>query len=343
MFLERLDSGIPLLPEGLRRAIEAALAAVPAARWLHAARALSERYRAERSAWSGPSFSGPEWALGYAALILPATYAQLRGALKAAAARVPGWQPESLLDLGSGPGTALWATAVQWPGLHTLTAIERETELIRLGRSLADTHPTLRGARWEQADLGALRTGQRSDVVVIGHVLNEMPEGRRAALIDAAWERTVGMLVIVEPGTPEGFAVVRAARERLLQAGAQTIAPCAHNLPCPLINDWCHFPQRLWRPAFQKRAREAPSAWEDAKFAYAAMARFAPEAPIRARIIREVERSKGYAEVLLSTSEGIVRQRALKRDRDDFRALLALEWGAALVDELPGSATIPGS
>ena len=103
------------LPDDLRQSIARALAAVPPARWVREAQLLSERYRAARPANQLPLATGEPQALGYAALIMPATYAQLRGALAATAARIPGWAPATLLDLGSGPGTALWAATAQWP------------------------------------------------------------------------------------------------------------------------------------------------------------------------------------------------------------------------------------
>src|SRR5689334_3406450 len=108
-----------ILPDDLHDAIARALAAIPQARWVREAQLLSDRYRAPRTAQQAPLATGEAQALGYAALILPATYAQLRGALSAAAARIPGWSPATLLDLGSGPGTALWAATAQWPSLRT--------------------------------------------------------------------------------------------------------------------------------------------------------------------------------------------------------------------------------
>jgi ribosomal protein RSM22 (predicted rRNA methylase) len=361
------------LPADLHDAIARVLAATPAARWVRAAQALSERYRASRAAGAGALASGDEQWLGYAALVLPAAYAQLRGAMAAAAARIPGWAPASMLDLGSGPGTALWAAAAQWPSLHELAAWEREPTAIVLGRKLAagSANPALRAARWERLDLRALdhrppttdhrrpeprapspeprdqqtTDGPRSstpdprppppDLVVLGHVLNELEPEARQQVVAAAWALADGLLLIVEPGTPEGFAVVRAAREQLLAQGARTIAPCTHDQPCPLEGDWCHFPQRLRRPDFQRRARDAPSPWEDSKFAYAAMARFAPESPIWGRVIREATSNKAYAEVKVSSVAGVARYRALKRSREAFRQVKTLEWGATLGEPLP--------
>ena len=353
------------LPSDLHDAIAKALARAPSARWLRSAQALSERYRAPRAGSEPALASDADQLLGYVALIMPATYAQLRGALSATAARVPDWSPTSLLDLGSGPGTALWAAAAQWPTLRAAAAWEREPAAISLGRELAraSQSPAIREARWERVDLRLLdrqrtenrepRTagraiknkeqrddGQSYDLVILGHVLNELDPDARAAVVAAAWRLAGGMLLIVEPGTPEGFAVVRVVREALLAEGARTIAPCAHDRPCPLERDWCHFPQRLKRPDFQRRARGAPSEWEDAKFAYAAMARFPPGTPIWGRVIREPTSNKAYAEAMISSREGVARYRALKRHRESFRRIKDLAWGAAL-DEPPPSPAAP--
>src|SRR5215218_7379366 len=169
------------LPDDLHDAIARALATVPPARWVREAQLLSERYRAPRTAAGAPLATGAAQALGYAALILPATYAQLRGALAATSARIPGWAPATMLDLGSGPGTALWGATAQWPSLRSLTAWEREPALIALGLSLARASqtPAIRSAKWERVDLYAPErasapTSQQFDVVVLGHVLNEL-------------------------------------------------------------------------------------------------------------------------------------------------------------------------
>lgn len=320
------------LPNDLRAAIEQALAAAPAPRWVRAAQALSERYRGARPANRQPLAAGDDQALGYAALIMPATYAQLRGALAATAARLPGWQPATLLDLGSGPGTALWAAGAQWPGLGQMLAYEREPALITLGRALAraSDHAAVRAARWQPADLRAFDAAERYDLVVLGHVLNELDPADRQRVVERAWAATSGLLLIVEPGTSAAFELVRAARDALLAAGAHTIAPCAHDQPCPLRDDWCHFPQRLQRPEFQRRARAAPSQWEDSKFSYAALARFAAPAPIWGRVIREPASNKAFAEAQVSARDGVAIVRALKRQREAFRLVKGLEWGQAL-------------
>ena len=320
------------LPPALQTAISAALGSIPHVRWEREAQALSERYRASRVGGEPALTRGREQALGYAAIIMPATYAQLRGACAATAARIPAWQPTSLLDLGSGPGTALWAAQAQWPSIERMVAWERETSLIQLGRELGEHgSSSVQQAHWERHDLAVgIDEGLQYDIVVLAHVLNELSQAARERVLLGAWQRAAGILLIIEPGTSSAFAIVRSARDYLLRQGSLTIAPCPHNVPCPIAHDWCHFPQRLQRPEFQRRARGAPSAWEDAKYSYAAMARFAPAAAIAGRIIREPEQTKGYISTHICTPDGIQKLQTLKRDREAFRAARKREWGDVL-------------
>src|SRR5205085_334022 len=104
------------------------------------------------------------------------------------------------------------------------------------------------------------------------YVLGELAEGERDSLVDRLWQGCTGVLLVVEAGTPAGFAIVRKARNLLLEAGAQTIAPCPHDFPCPLPSgDWCHFGQRLPRQEFHRLAKQVELPYEDEKFSYAAM------------------------------------------------------------------------
>jgi ribosomal protein RSM22 (predicted rRNA methylase) len=329
------------LPSELHDAVVQQLAKVPAARWMREAQALSERYRAERKGGEDSLATGHVQILGYAALILPATYAQLYGAMAAAAQRLPDWHPSSMLDIGSGPGTALWAAAEHWPSLEHMSAWERESSFITLGREMAQqsTIAALRTARWDRVDVTniAQNVHQSYDLVVIGHVLNELDLETRQALISLAWRMTNGLLLIVEPGSEAGFAVVRSTRDYLRSLGAETIAPCVHNRDCPLENDWCHFPQRIVRPEFQRRARGAPSEWEESKFSYAAMARFAAPQAAWGRTILEASSNKAYAEIKISSQEGVSRYRALKRNKDAFKWMRELTWGE-LLEQQPDAA-----
>jgi ribosomal protein RSM22 (predicted rRNA methylase) len=244
-----------------------------------------------------------------------------------------------MLDLGSGPATALWAAAEHWPTLQTIHAWERESLSIDLGKRLASAseHPAVATAQWRQIALtGALPASTPTyDLIVLGHVLNELTPDVRDALVASAWDHCSGLLLVVEPGTSSAFPIVLRARDLLIEHGAHTLAPCAHDLPCPLPaaapNDWCHFPLQIERPAFQRIAKEASAGWEEAKFSYAAMSRCPPETPIYARLIHQPHLTKVGADLTLSTNDAtITRARILKRDRPAYRQAADLHWGDAL-------------
>ena len=322
------------LPPTLETAIREMLKTLPAQQWVSAAQALSRRYRGEREDLPRRFARGEEQTLAYLAQIFPATYAQLYGAMAATQAQAPGWSPQTLLDLGSGPGTALWAAVEHWPALTHFEAWERETAFIQLGKKLASAsaHAEVQNCVWQKIDFRQQLPPENRvfDLVVIGHVLNELRAGAQQRLVRYAWEHCAGVLLLVEPGTSAAFPAIKTAREQLLQSGARTLAPCPHEQPCPLIDDWCHFPQRLQRPPFQRRAKGAISQWEDCKFSYAALARFAPAHVPWARLIRAPEVTKVYAEAWFCTAEGIVRHREEKRNREAFKHVKKLLWGERL-------------
>jgi len=191
------------LPYQLETAIETALQRVPASKWKSVAKALSERYRSERTGKEVSLAKGADEALGYAAIILPSAYAQLYGAMAAIKERVPGWQPASMLDIGSGPGTALWTASQQWPTLQKLTAWEREPAFIDLGRRLAKAseQQALISTDWHRVTLGSRLPDQIEtyDLIVFGHVLNELPEALRKEIVALAWQHCSGIMLIVEP------------------------------------------------------------------------------------------------------------------------------------------------
>ena len=357
------------LPPALESAIAQALRALPPSQWQAAARHLSQRYRqAEderrktkdeqhpsaahaRSIRNLKSKIQYSDALGYAGFVLPAAYAQLWGAMRATRMRASAFHPTTMLDLGSGPGTALWTAVEHFPFLTSIHAYEREPAFISLGKILAQSspHPAVRKTHWRQITLtgplpldpptiqnSELRIqNSKFDLIVIAHALNEMDPATRDAVVLSAWDHCSGLLLIVEPGTSAAFPVVLRARELLLSQGAYTIAPCAHNMPCPLPtaapNDWCHFPQRLQRPQFQRIAKEATAGWEEAKFSYAGMARFAPNSPIWGRLLHQPQQTKIGVDLTVSAADATIHHPHIpKRNRPLHKAASDLHWGDTL-------------
>lgn len=320
------------LPEALQAALqrEVAAAVTPTS-----AAALSARYR-DRAA-IGPRARSPEDVAAYAATRLPATYAAVACVLAEVRARSPAFVPRSQLDLGAGLGAALWAAAETWPSLEQVTAIEREPEMLAAGRRVAASGPApVATSGWAHADARTAQVGGPFDLVTISYMLSELdPRAARHAL-ETAWAATGsgGVLVVVEPGTPDGSHRVLAARELLLELGGFTVAPCPHDRACPLAApDWCHFAVRLPRSAQHRLAKRARLGHEDEKFAYAVIAREeTSRAP--ARIVRHPLIRGGHVHLALCAEDGVRNVVVSKRDRDAFAVARKASWGDAL-DDVP--------
>ena len=316
------------LPPQLQRAIEQETGRHPAKALSQAAAGLSEVYRAGHLA-SGAFLPSELHRLAYAAVRLPATFAAVRAVLAEVGRRLPDRPLASLLDLGAGPGTAGWAAGEVFGQLESLTLIERDAGLIALGKALARAgeHALLEQARWVQGDLRVLPAFAPCDLVVSSYALGELGEEAASAVLRAAWAATSQVLVVVEPGTMRGFALIRRLRDELIGAGAHLIAPCPHHEDCPLpAGDWCHFSQRLERSRLHQRLKEVALGYEDEKFSYVAVARH-PLQPAPARILRHPLRHAGHTELQLCTPAGLQTLTVTRSDKAGWKEARKAEWG----------------
>ncbi len=124
------------LPLRLRQAIDATLEGAAIADLAAAAKALSQRYR-EEVRDGRLHLSDARLALAYVATRMPATYAAIHASLCALAKRLPAFAPTTALDVGAGPGTALWAMRDLWPGLGAASLLEASPAIRAVGERLA--------------------------------------------------------------------------------------------------------------------------------------------------------------------------------------------------------------
>ncbi len=312
------------LPAELRDAVTAL--ATPGV--ADASRDLSDRYR-DLGRRRGAVATTAADVAAYAVTRLPATYAALRATLGELALQRPEFAPRTHLDLGAGLGAALWAAGRTWPTLTEATAVDAEPEMLRFGAALPSPGMTV---SWQRGALPDAVPETTFDLVTIGYVLNELDEGAGAETLRRAWAATRGALAVVEPGTPAGSQLVLAARGRLLEAGATTVAPCPHDAPCPLpADDWCHFAVRLARTSAHRRAKDAQLAHEDEKFSYAIVAR-EPGTRAAARILRHPQIRSGHVRLKLCKPDGIEETIVSKRDGEAYRRARKASWGEDLGD-----------
>ncbi|MFK0684120.1 small ribosomal subunit Rsm22 family protein [Ochrobactrum sp. BD67] len=319
------------LPAFLRQAVDAALEGVALADLKRASEMLSRRYRAETRD-GRMHISDDLAAKAYLAARLPATYAAVRASLDSAAEVCPDFAPQSMLDVGAGPGTALWAAKQCWPTLQSATMIEASPAIRAVGSALSQDSG-LSDLDWRAGDVIREKLDfPEADLVTIAYVLDELAPENRQKLIERLWASARQMLVIVEPGTPAGWQRILDARRALIAVGAVIAAPCPHQLECPLIApDWCHFSRRVARSRIHRLTKEAEVPWEDEKFIYLAAVRETVE-DVEARVVAPTRVGGGKVSVKLCKDDGRAEERLLtKRDGDLFRWARRADWGDALM------------
>ncbi|GGB05234.1 methyltransferase type 11 [Brucella endophytica] len=317
------------LPTPLRQAVEQALEGIPLAELKRAADILSRRYRAETRD-GALHLSSDLAARAYLATRLPATYAAVRASMGYAAELAPDFAPKTLLDVGAGPGTALWAAADCWPSLERAVMLEASPAIRALGEALS-RHSRLTGLEWRAADVVRDVPGTESfDLVTLAYVLDELSPEEGQRLTNTLWQAARGMLLVIEPGTPAGWRRMMAVRKLLTENGAHLIAPCTHTAPCPLSEpDWCHFSRRVARSRLHRLAKGGEVPWEDEKFIYLAAARFSG-VKAEARVLAPPRVSSGKVGLKLCLADGQVEERLVtKRDGEGYRWARRVEWGDA--------------
>src|SRR5262249_40196614 len=282
-------------PQRLMESIEAEVEKIERRRLVQAVAQLSERYKA--GDFSAPAIANDAQRAAYLAVRFPATYAVNRRVFSEIQARAPHAEITSLLDLGAGPGTALFAASKALPALQRATLIEADEHWIALGKTLAaeSAAPAVRHSQWLKQDLRSGFSCDEHDLVVISYVLSELAPAAAEAVVRKAWMCARQFLVIMEPGTPRGFAAIDATRSALIASAAEILAPCPHKHACPMATagastperqpvlsaksaerakaahsggDWCHFSQRLERTAQHRQLKGGALGYEDEKFSY---------------------------------------------------------------------------
>jgi ribosomal protein RSM22 (predicted rRNA methylase) len=345
------------LPPALRAAVDRALSGRSAAELAEVAAALSRRYRDERRD-GRLHVETEDQALAYLAVRLPATYAALRASFAAIAQARPDFAPTTVLDIGAGPGTAVWAAADCWPALADALLLEASPAFVACGEALA-RDAFLPRLTWRSADVAtAAIEGAPRDLVTLAYVLNELAPEVRPALLRRLWQATADTLLVVEPGTPAGWQRIIAARATLIESGAHLLAPCPHAQNCPFERlaeksrpgpdpgrrpvaqhghgkaasapDWCHFAVRVARSRLHRRAKAAELPWEDEKFSYLAVSR-RPSPAAAARVIGRPRKRSGQVTLKICRPDGSAGEQFFsRRDGQAFKRAWRCDWGEVL-------------
>lgn len=302
------------MPRALQSAIEELTRERERASLVRDARALSESYRT-RTGRGERLLTREEEAAAYAAARMPATYAAAHAALSWAL-EASGLSPRTLLDCGAGTGAVSWAADALLPLAH-VTCLEREDAMRAVGRRLMRAGGgALAGAEWAACDLAREAELPRAELVCEGYMLGELPQDMRLPVAARLWDAAERMALFIEPGTPQGFANLRAVRSMLMERGARIAAPCPAGAgACPMAGeDWCHFAVRVQRTQLHRALKGGQAPFEDEKFGYLAAMRGEPRGACRARVLRHPQIAPGRIGVTLCTAEGVTARAFTKKD-----------------------------
>lgn len=320
------------LPDDLRDAVEEALSQGQPRALKEASGALSSDYRSGQGSHRG--FQTEAQFLAYLATRLPATFGACFAVFQAIRERIPTFACRSMLDLGAGPGTASWAATEAFEELVSLYLVEKEAVAVSVGKRLAQKalSSAWKTALWRHAGLESPFEIPKVDMAVLSYALGELPEKVAYKLFDRLWEEKIPMVCVIEPGTPKGFERIRAVRAYAIEKGAAIVAPCPHEMTCPMLpNDWCHFSARIERTRLHRQLKEGSLGHEDEKYSYVVYAIPRIElSPMEGRVLRHPLKGSGFVKFPICAKEGKIREMTVTRsNKTAYRKARDLEWGSA--------------
>lgn len=244
----------------------------------------------------------------YAVYRLPATYSAFGEALKHTL-ELYDQNIDSVIDVGAGSGSASLAASHLLPSIKNFTLLERNKYMMETGK-------TLHNFDYINYDLSKDNLDIKADLVISSYVLNELDQNSRINAINKMWDMTNKIMLIVEPGTTEGFNLIREIRDYLISIGAYVIAPCTHMGVC--LNTWCHFSTRVSRSKLHKDIKGGDAPYEDEKYSYIAFSK-SEVIPCKNRILRHPQINPGFIELEVCSKDGFKKIKYSKKDKELFK------------------------
>ncbi len=170
--------------------------------------------------------------------------------------------------------------------------------------------------------------GVEPELLVVSHVLNELPPEDRSTLIALAM--SAQEILWVEPGTHAASRALIAVREEL-QTTFDIIAPCPHQSGCGILSagnerHWCHFfaapPAGIQNDSDWVRfGQRAGIDLRSLPYSFLVLSRKpgrSPAPPASSRVIGRPEHFKGYARLFACGEAGVETLELQKREAPEL-------------------------
>lgn len=255
----------------------------------------------------------------YSVVRMPATYGSVLAVLESVDEVTDAFNIKSVTDVGAGTGAASLACYDFFDELDSISCLEREVAMSEIGKNIMKEYIVADTAySWMSFDIlnGNI---DKSDLVIESYMLNELPDNDFEVAVLKLWDACDKLLILVEPGTKQGFDKIQQARKILLKAGGYIVAPCCFDGPCNIADeDWCHFSVRVSRSSLHKLIKQADVPYEDEKYSYIVVSRDAVDKK-GARILRHPEVASGYIEMTVCDETGVHKTRLSKKDGQTYK------------------------
>ena len=316
------------IPKGLKDSINRLLSENKASNIIENAQTISNRYR-KNDGKGKRLLTNESEAVSYVISRMPATYAAVYSAFKQILANY-NEKMTSLLDVGAGTGTGTWAVN-EIENMSQITCLEIEKSMSNIGKKLMK-NTALDNVQWKSYDILQDEIVEKADIVLTSYMINELPEQEREKVVLKLWQATDKLMVVIEPGTPEGFKNILNIRNLIKEQGGYIVAPCCCNDGCPIKeNDWCAFYARVARSSIHRQAKGGNLGYEDEKFSYIAFSKM-PVDITGERILRHPQINSGFVKVKLCTADGIQEKTYSKKDGEIYKKIKKLDAGEKIYE-----------
>lgn len=338
-FLENLDS--PQTEEKLRGAVLRAL-------------------RKTTYHWQELSYN-EALSLVYMAARLDGGFAAVSRAFHEIQIQIPEFQPQTLMDFGSGTGSVTWAAHSIWgQSIREYMCVDSSAAMLDLAEKLLkggseSGEPYVPSVFFRQ--FLPVSPKVQFNVVVSAFSLSELPsKAERAEVVQTLWRKTSDFLILVENGTKAGHCLLMEARDLVLKGKEKSpldprpgfvFAPCPHELPCPQLTA-----SEPLACSFSQAYHPIPFSWnkqpKEEKFSMVILARGSPEEANRwPRITQPVLKRPRHVHCHLCCPDGHMQHAVItarRHGRDLYRCARVSSWGDLLPvttpSELPPAAAI---
>lgn len=261
---------------------------------------LSDHYTSElnqETPWSQKNFQ-----VAYTTYFWPLNYLRLKSVFDEAKKREFLSGTHTVIDFGSGMGTAQWLLEQQ-SSIARYICIEPAKEARSLHQQMLQAMkevgqvPRLEPEWISEKELSKELLEQ--SLVLCSYSLNELAEAPK-------WLNQAGKLMVLEPSTHQAGRKLLELRQSLLAQGYQAWAPCTHQRPCPLLvhsqKDWCHNRVFIDMPPWYRAMEDhLPMTNRSLTLSYLLMAKNEPPALSAniARVIGDTMKEKGKTRQLM--------------------------------------------